>query len=842
MTNATSTLTTGTATSCSSSPTLLAGLSVSVVGGNCVISGTPATYTSSASYTITATNSVGSTSTTIAVSADVDRLIGGFSSYLSCSIKPTTQEASCRGGNNTTFPNVLIGASSTTKVLDQVAGLFVGSSFSYGKCAYLTNGEARCWGYIGRYFGGGENANGYYESLAAPVLKPDGTGRLGSIVSGANGGTFSCFATSDGSAYCSGQNTNGILGNGTTTASAFPVQVLNPSGTGPLTGVVEVAAGNDFACARTSAGEIYCWGNNNNYQLDAMTPASSALPVAVESGNTGFTAMSAGYQHMCAINGASGYVYCWGLNSSGQAGAVGAKVLFTQVKGVGGVGVLSGVSQLTTGFQHSCGIVSGAVQCWGASTMGQLGNNTVSATAKPNPQDMLRPDGAAAISGVTLVTSGYQHVCALSSVEGLVCAGLNATGQLGDGTSTNRSLPVVVKDLTGSAPLTGASSITASRSNSCAVVSGSVYCWGYDFYGQNGQGTAQSAANYLVTPGPVKTWDTVTTVTGPVSDVVLGENLTCTQSASGELTCWGGDGNGMQGDGTGNARAVPAEILDSTGLLALSGVVRARATTYHICAVLTDQTVLCWGRNQFGQLGDGTTTNRTRPVHVKDAAGTGVLSGIVDVSLGTYHSCALTVLGAVYCWGTNTEGEVGDGTIVNRSLPTMVKDPSGTATLSNIARIDSGNSTNCAVDTSGNVQCWGYNLNAQIGDGTTTNRTLPVSVLSGGTALTGVSSIALGNFHGCAVKSDQTVACWGYNPDGELGDGTTTQRASATSVIDVTGSGVLGNILRLAATRFGTCAVNSSNQKICWGSNSNGNMGLSSGPDLSAHAPTLTNF
>ena len=196
---------------------------------------------------------------------------------------------------------------------------------------------------------------------------------------------------------------------------------------------------------------------------------------------------------------------------------------------------------------------------------------------------------------------------------------------------------------------------------------------------------------------------------------------------------------------------------------------RLAAGAKHTVAVLEDSAANSWGANHVGQLGDGTTTRRLTPVNVS-----GLSSGVASVTAGFYHSCAVLTSTAAKCWGYNGNGQLGDGTTTNRHSPVAVSGLS-----SGVASITAGGYHTCAVLTSTAAVCWGQNNNGRLGDGTTTRRLTPVTV-SG--LSSGVASVAAGYWHTCAVLTSTAAVCWGYNNNGQLGDGTTSQRLTPVTV------------------------------------------------------------
>jgi alpha-tubulin suppressor-like RCC1 family protein len=193
-------------------------------------------------------------------------------------------------------------------------------------------------------------------------------------------------------------------------------------------------------------------------------------------------------------------------------------------------------------------------------------------------------------------------------------------------------------------------------------------------------------------------------------------------------------------------------------------------TGVHTCALTTGGGVKCWGAAGFGALGDGTTTNRSTPFDV-----VGLSSGVAAVGAGDFHSCALMVSGRVKCWGDNAFGELGDGTTANRLMPVDVAGLGGRAKA-----IAVGSGHTCALTTAGGVRCWGYNGAGELGDGGTGHRPTPVDIpgLSGG-----VTAIAAGGVHNCALTRTGGVKCWGDNNASQLGDGTSGRPKTPVAVV-----------------------------------------------------------
>ena len=353
-------------------------------------------------------------------------------------------------------------------------------------------------------------------------------------------------------------------------------------------------------------------------------------------------AIAAGYAHTCALT-AGGGVKCWGDNVWGQ---LGDGTTTQRLVPVNVSGLASGISAITAGDRHTCALTAGGgVKCWGRNDYGQLGDGTTTTHYTPVNVSGLT-------SGVSAIAAGKYYTCALTSGGGVKCWGFNVYGQLGDGTTTERHTPVSVSGLA-----SGVSAIAALYYHTCALTAGGgVKCWGYNIFGQLGDGTTA----YRTTPV------NVSGLASGVSAITAGGLHTCARTAGVGVKCWGYNASGQLGDGTTTTSYTPVDV---SGLA--SGVSAIAAGDSHTCARTAGGGVKCWGSNHYGQLGDGTTTNRNTPVNVS-----GLASGVSAIAAGGwYHTCVLTTGGGVKCWGYNSNGQLGDGTTIERHTPVDVVQP-----------------------------------------------------------------------------------------------------------------------------------------------------------------------
>ena len=371
-----------------------------------------------------------------------------------------------------------------------------------------------------------------------------------------------------------------------------------------------------------------------------------------------------------------------------------------------------------------------------------------------------RVDGVHGTGSRPTITAGNAHSCALTAAGGVRCWGSNARGQLGDGTTTERTTPVDVVGL-GSPVRT----LDAGWNFTCAVTrSGGVKCWGYNGQGQLGNGTTTDS----LTPSDVAG------LASGVTAISAGVLHACALTTRGGVVCWGRNDAGQLGDGTTSDRLTPVDVAGlGSGVVAISAGVR------HTCAVTRQGAVMCWGANNAGELGDGTTTGRLTPVKVVGLPGrtTAVAAGTGEPTLEASHTCAVTTPGRVMCWGLNWGGQLGDGTTTDSPTPVQVA-----GLRSGIGQIAAGGTHTCALTRRGGVKCWGYNGQGQLGDGTTTDSRTPVQVAG---LQSGIAQIAAGDIHTCALTRSGGVKCWGYNGSAQLGDGTYITRLTP---VDVSGS------------------------------------------------------
>jgi alpha-tubulin suppressor-like RCC1 family protein len=378
----------------------------------------------------------------------------------------------------------------------------------------------------------------------------------------------------------------------------------------------------------------------------------------------------------------------------------------------------------------------------------------------------------AVISGIAAVDGGTSSTCLRTTLEGVRCWGENTDGQLGDGTHDTHYAPVDVLGPDGSTPLSRVRQLAVGATHACALLdTAQVVCWGQDLYGQVGDGGATdrtTATPVLAVSGPGRL--------GRVTQISAGGDSTCARLRSGQVRCWGRNEHGQLGNGaTTDFQPRPVVVRNRAGTTALTGVTQVAVGGRTTCARLTSGQARCWGRNNHGQVGDGSVVERHRPAVVRATAGTGALLGVTQVAASGDVSCARLANRQARCWGFNGYGGLGDGTddIDAHPRPVVVRRPTGGGPLVGVVELALGENHACARVTSGHVRCWGWGLYGVLGHGDDVQHDLPVAVLSpsGSGELGNVRSLGTGSVHTCARSSAGTMHCWGHNDKNQLGHG-----------------------------------------------------------------------
>lgn len=581
---------------------------------------------------------------------------------------------------------------------------------------------------------------------------------------------------SDGRVWGWGLDSSGQLGGGLGVVTV-PVPIVG------IPDAVAISAGEQHSMALTPDGRVLVWGSNlqGQFGLGTTTPTQSSTPQEVP-GLTNIVAIEAGTFHSLALRD-DGLVFSWGQNPDGQLGnpPVSAGTFPPTL-----ISNLNGVVKISVGTFHSLALRNdGTVYAWGANASAQLG---LGGTGGP----VATPTKTLLLSGIVDVVAGSVHSLAVRN-DGTVWGwGYNADGQLGRGAvGAPQGTPAQVLSIN------QAASVAASGLNSVALESdGTVWTWGDNVSGGLGNGTGAVGQIPVELPN----------FTGVV-DVSGGNDFSLALRSNGTVWGWGTNVGAQLGTGAGGATPVttPVQTLGITTATAIS------AGYGHGMALLSGGTVVGWGLNNFGQLGDGTSGNvRLSPVPLP------ALSNITAIFSGEVHSMAIRNDGTndrtLWTWGHNTWGQLGQGTAgVPNPTPTMISGLTGVVSMA------AGDRHTLIAKADGTVWVWGANDVGQLGQGTTdmTSHPNPIQV----PGITDAVAVGAGLFHCLVVRSDGTVTAWGQNDFGQLGDGSQTNNPSPGPVPGLTGvTSVAGGILY-------SLAVKSDGTVWSWGQNGFGQLG-----------------
>jgi len=580
--------------------------------------------------------------------------------------------------------------------------------------AIKSDGTLWAWGYNGY----GELGLGQYTTNNGPTQ----VGTDNKWVSIACGSLFTIGLKSDGTLWGWGLNTNGQVGDGTTTTRYTPVQIGNDNKW------TTIACGDAHALAFKSDGTLWAWGLNGNGQLGDNTNTDRSAPVQIGTDNN-WTSVAAGIKHTIAVK-TDGTLWGWGDDTYGQLIGFGSSKS-PKLLGSSSYWVSVACSRYTT----LCLQYDGSIIGFGFNNYGELGDGTTlpangSEDVRTNPQDWLQ------------VTKGSLHTTALRSDGTLWSSGWNMYGQLGDGTTTNKSTPVQVGTATDWIAF-----VSGTFHNMAIKVDGTLWGWGWNAAGQVGDGTNTNRTS------PTKIGAATNWV-----NLACGYRHTVALQSNGTLWAWGYNGYGQLGNNTVTDINAPAQIGTATNWTSIA------CGDYHTLALKSDGTLWAWGYNTYGQLGDGTTLDRAVPVQiVTDNKWTSVVAG-------SGHTLALKSDGTLWAWGYNVYGQLGDGTTTNVSVPKQI----GTAT--NWISLSAGRGHSIALASDGGIWAWGDNINGQLGDGTTTGRLAPTRLSYGFDGI----HLAKGanSSHSVLINNNRATICaTGLNNYGQLGNGVTTDKS-----------------------------------------------------------------
>ncbi|WP_413294810.1 hypothetical protein ACLSU7_06825 [Bdellovibrio sp. HCB185ZH] len=660
-------------------------------------------------------------------------------------------------------------------------------------CAIMSDNSLRCWGH--NTYGQIGDASTTFRSEA--VIISSGT----SFKDVAVGNEHTCAIASNGDLYCWGRNANGQVGNNGAGVDKNSPQLID-------SGVAykAVSSGENHSCGLTTGNKIRCWGQGMYGALGQGGTGNLNVPTEIDAA-VSYKFVSVGAKSSCAITSAD-KLRCWGHNAVNQLG----DGTTTNATSPIDVDATYDFATVSIGSGHACGVTTtGLMRCWGYNGTGAIGDGTTTARTTPVSVNASATYTAVSVNDDVNVGGGRTTTCALLSSGAAQCWGSNANALLANGTLTQSTSPVNVD------AGTTYSNIAVTGSRACGITSGSaggaLKCWGNFTYDSTktlnlwGAGYAphMGSWNKWFTNLELPQWDIYT----PANNSVFDNASQACGLKSGKLFCWGA--SAVFGDGSRSAvrRYAPVAIdpattytaiatqhdadncaIDNAGNLLcwgkndygeLGAAVAVGSTAYvptnvdpgttykavsvnyaTICAITTANTLRCAGRNQGGQAGDGTTNAIT--------SFTTIDSGVTyaEIVRGYFHTCGRTMAGTIKCWGANGFGSVGNGGTTSELTPYTID--SGAI----YKKLIVGANASCGITATDTVKCWGDSM-----AGTGASYTYSPTVIDGGATYTAVS---MGYSNACGIKTDGTMKCWGYSDVSNL---TSVGEANSHGVFNV---------------------------------------------------------
>jgi alpha-tubulin suppressor-like RCC1 family protein len=682
----------------------------------------------------------------------------------------------------------------------------------YHSAAVLANGGVYCWGRNSAF----ECGQGATTNVGVPSLV--GSLSAYSAVEVACGTGVTLVVTTNGTVVAFGTNLTGLLGNGsalgTNTSVSGAVVVTG------LTNVQTLVAGEGHACAIDASGALWAWGDNSKGQfgLGAAGVTSSALvPVLVPSAALGgyrAVEVSCGVSHTAVLTSAPALMTA-GLNSLGQlgtatnAGTTTANPVFVAVAfpaSLSGAVCATYPASVACGPNHTVALLAnGTIRTFGANDWGQLGLPTGSAGWSATP---IKPTGLR-----NRYVTNVNASAATTYVEAVLpreLTSLNAAG------TTTISVYAKVRSY-GRYEMASGEDVVATGADSATTIiatkAGAVHAWGSNNTGQFGNGNGASTSSPI--PVAISSFGSLSTISAIVA-VAVGVSHTIAVDSVGKVHAWGSGLEGQLGKGTTVGSMTPA-IVSTYGSLASGVTVAAVACgAAHTVALDTTGKVHAWGNNNYGQLGNGTTTAAYVPTAITyGSIATLTIASIVAANTTTI---ALDTTGKVHIWGSF----YGSGSVV----PIQVA--SGSIATLTITAVACGGQHMVALDTTGGVHAWGSNNLCQLGNSTTTSTALPIAISFGSLVTALIVAIACGSMHTVALDMSGKVHAWGQNTSYQLGN---NSNLTSTVPIAVSTFGTLATatVVAIACGSNHTLALDSTGKLHAWGSNISGQRGNAGG-------------
>lgn len=603
------------------------------------------------------------------------------------------------------------------------------------------------------------------------------------------GREHACAVLSDGGVSCWGYNDYGLLGIGIIPTNeerdiegvGYVKKPTNVTGLPTNDPIIQVVVGGQTTCALASSGGVYCWGRGSWVGDSTLEDRSAPVDLGL---SVGVSKLASSWIHTCALT-VDGRVLCWGTAVAGLGDGVdrwsGAEAITPNFTGAFPEG--RHAIDLAVATHGACALLdNGSVSCWDD-------NDT------PREGFVFGPDikATALHSDPWYADSGTGRVCATLDNNSMPC-------WYPSGYGTPDWIEPAPKD------------ITIGPDHACILdENGAMACRGSNIFGQLGDGTIEDKTGFT----PVKGLPNNETVVA----MSTGERNTCAVVASGDAFCWGWN-NGLNGDGTASGSYEKPVRFDLHPELQNITTIDGSGGTY--CAIHLEGALGCWGQNNHGLIGDGTSDPLWDEIHLLDDSTFG--GDVEKITFSFNKACALIADGSLWCWGTDSY----DGA----STPVKVPQFGPNRVIVDVALYSGGT---CVVESTGHVSCWGEGGFGSIGNGAYEDKQNPTRTNSFGPALK-ATSIEASGLSICAHTETRTIWCWGSNFNGELGVGSDNYRENSPQEVLFSTDDV--TVDDHASSIENHCVLLSNKSVYCWGANLQGGLGQGNG-DQNSNVPIL---
>ena len=696
--------------------------------------------------------------------------------------------------------------------IDQEKPISVASGANHS-CALFDNGRLFCWG-SNRWGQLGNNSSIY--AFIPREIDMSYELREKKVLSVTCGTYHTCIIADDNDAYCWGGGEYGQLGSVEDESVPSPKKVYSDVLDDKK--LIQIDSGSAYTCVLDSDGMLYCWGqlylgemiedNNKPYLVGEKWGLDKRKIVDV----------SCGDDHLCVID--SKYrVFCLGRDNEYLKLGVSdddADLSFAEVTRVAEFRTVK-PARIACGQDFSCvNDDSDNVYCWGYQNYCNFGSDDSSRGRLP--EEVAKSE---LVEGkIVDISASWFTVCVLDDLGKVYCRGSNHNATLGTGTDVVTSCDQTETAQNNSVKDEKFSEVVTREQVTCGITEDrDLYCWGKYAGSHNSD---HYPDNYLV---PVALGDEYLQVAQNIKKVSIGNSHSCYLDDSDDVYCWGDNSKGSLGNSTydDSQKPVLVDALDDIKVTDIS------VGSDHSCALDSKGRVYCWGSNSYGQLGTGDLDDSSFPIEIDLS---GVLYGkkIFSLKSGDNYVCVLSESGSVYCWGHNNKGQLGNGTIEDSSVPVKIDD-SGVLAGKVVESFDVFSGHVCVVDTEGSVYCWGSNSSGQLGNGTIENSSVPVKALVGDIDTVRTVTVSVGWMHTCSIDEFSNIYCWGLLKVGEKDVYGKEDEEDDVALFPVEmdkGDAFGKSIAQIDSGFFYTCMIGEEGVVYCWGKNSEGQLGDSS--------------